>query len=103
MHASCFAAEPFSPDKPGASTLLRVMGLLNADGSLGDGALKKYKQINKLFLHIENGLNAALKRDTTKPMMIVDLCAGQGQMSLLIAHASRHRWPRAAKVCQLST
>jgi hypothetical protein len=42
--------DPFSPNKPGVPTLLRLLGLLNSDASLGDGALRKYKQINQIFL-----------------------------------------------------
>ena len=74
----------FSPDKPGVPTLLRTMGLLDANGAMAEGGLKKYQQVNTLFAAIEAALAPPLRQDTKRPLRLLDLCAGQGHIALLL-------------------
>lgn len=77
---------PFSPDKPGVPTLLRVMGLIDGSGALTEGGFRKYQQINKMFVAVEEAVGKLLHQETGKPLRFVDLCAGQGHMALLLGH-----------------
>eukprot|EP00966_Prymnesium_polylepis_P074852 1736385-Prymnesium_polylepis.1 len=74
------------------------MGLLDGQGALTDGGHKKYQQLNTMFAAIEQALGAALQQETDRPLRLLDLCAGQGHVALLCAHAARHRWARPAHV-----
>jgi hypothetical protein len=93
--------DPLSPDKPGAAVLLRVLGLLHPDGTLGADNLRKYRQINAMFEAIERALATQLRQQhhSQAPLRLVDLCTGaSSHLALLIAHASRRRWERPAHV-----
>lgn len=94
--------DPLSPDKPHVAPLLRVLGLLGADGALTKGGHRKYRQLNAMFSAIEHSLAAPLasaKRRQEDPLRLVDLCSGSSShLALLLAFAARHRWDRAAHV-----
>uniref|UniRef100_A0A6U8IWZ2 Methyltransferase domain-containing protein n=1 Tax=Emiliania huxleyi TaxID=2903 RepID=A0A6U8IWZ2_EMIHU len=89
---------PLSPDKPGAAALLRVIGLMGSDGSIGSEAVRKFRQINLLLLEVERHLAPHASRPTRKPLRVLELASGQSQLSLLLAHAAAHRWGRPAQV-----
>jgi len=89
---------PLSPDKPGAATLLRVIGLMGADGKIGSEVVRKFTQINKLVLEIESALSVHTQRATPRPVRIVEYAAGQSHLSLLLAFAATNRWKRPAHI-----
>lgn len=86
------------PDKPGVASLLRVMGLLDADGSMGSESLRKYRQVNSMHDSIAHALAAPLSRRSSTPLRLVDLCSGQSYLALLLAFCARERWRRPAQV-----
>ena len=92
---------PLSPDKPGVAGLLRVLGLLNPDGSMSHGSHRKYHQINQMHLAIERALTVPLRTgDRHEPLRLVDLCTGSSShVALLLAFSARTgRWERPAHV-----
>eukprot|EP00962_Isochrysis_galbana_P052833 scaffold24286_cov111-Isochrysis_galbana.AAC.2 len=89
---------PLSPEKPGAAPLLRVLGLMGADGRIGSEVVRKYTQINKLVLEIERALSSHVSHRTLRPIRIVELAAGQSHLSLLLAYAAAHRWERPVHI-----
>lgn len=89
---------PLSPDKTGAPPLLRVLGLMGADGRIGSEAVRKFTQINHLVLEMERELSLHTSRSTKRPMRIVEYAAGQSHLSLLLAYAASHRWQRSAHI-----
>ena len=68
------------PDESPA--LLRIMGLLNADGSMADRSVSKYRQINHLLAMIGPRLLPLAKRN--QPLYILDACCGNSFLSLLV-------------------
>jgi len=87
-----------SPDKPGVATLLRVLGLLNPDGSMSDGSLRKYKQLAAMHDVMETALKPALQAGSG-PLRVMDLCTGaSSHLALLLAFAGRWRWERPVHV-----
>ena len=94
--------DPLQPDKPGVAPLLRVLGLLNADGSLSPDKLKKYRQLNAMYDAIEHAVGGTLggsARRPQRPLRYVDLCSGSSShIALLLAFAARHRWGRLAHI-----
>lgn len=90
---------PLAPDKPGVPALLRVLGFLDAEAQLAPTALRKYKQINALFSVIEDALAHTLRTSGRgTPLRLLELCAGQSHLSLLIAFAGRQRWEKPVHV-----
>ena len=77
---------PLSPDKPGTLSLLRVLGLLNADGSFGAEKLKKYRQINAMLEAVERALALPLQHRVPHhgPLRVVDLCTGSSSHLALL-------------------
>ena len=92
--------DPLSPDKPGVAPLLRVLGILNPDGSLGADKLKKYKQLSSMYSAIEHAVADPLHGTRSQqPLRFVDLCSGSSShIALLLAFAARHRWERPAHI-----
>ena len=62
--------------------LLRTMGLLNADGSMADRSVSKYRQINHLLAMIGPRLLPLAERH--RPLYILDACCGNSFLSLLV-------------------
>ena len=62
--------------------LLRTMGLLNADGSMADRSVSKYRQINHLLAMIGPRLLPLVDRHC--PLYILDACCGNSFLSLLV-------------------
>ncbi len=90
---------PLRPDKPGVAQLLRVLELIEPDGSISTRHHRKWHQLNSLYLTIERHLDAPLRRTASSPspLRIVELCAGPTYLTLLIAFAARG-WPRPAQI-----
>lgn len=87
-----------SPDKPGVVSLLRVLGLLNSDGSISDGSLRKYKQLAAMHEVMETALKPSLQAGGG-PLRVMDMCTGaSSHLALLLAFASRWRWERPVHV-----
>ena len=81
---------PLSPDKPGVASFLRVLGLLSPDASMSADKLRKYHQINAMYLAIEHALAVPLRSTSRQPLRLVDLCTGSSShLALLISFAAR--------------
>ena len=90
---------PLSPDKPGVASFLRVLGLLSPDASMSADKLRKYHQINAMYLAIEHALAVPLRSTSRQPLRLVDLCTGSSShLALLVSFAARRNWKRPAHV-----
>ncbi|KAL1526963.1 hypothetical protein AB1Y20_015652 [Prymnesium parvum] len=87
-----------SPNQPGTATLLRALNLLDDKGALTAGGLRKFQQVNALLGTLERAIGAPLTQPSDRPLYLVDLCAGQGHVALMLAHAAQHRWSRPAHI-----
>jgi SAM-dependent methyltransferase len=76
--------------RPDASApLLRVIGLMNADGTISTKHAKKYKQVNH-FVELCRPIWARWKADErTGPRMVLDLGCGNAYLTFVAAEALR--------------
>lgn len=76
----------------GSADLLRVIGIMNADGSISARAAKKYKQVNH-FVELCRPVWARLvqQREPTEaePLRVLDLGCGNGYLGFVLAEALR--------------
>jgi SAM-dependent methyltransferase len=77
---------PLRPDR--SADLLRVIGIMNSDGSISSQHAKKYKQVNH-FVEICRPIWEAIEGD--RPLRILDLACGNGYLTFVIAEALRLR------------
>lgn len=78
------------PDQ--SAPLLRVIGLMNADGSLSARSAKKYKQVNhfvELCRPVWERLVAARPPHADDPLRILDLGCGNGYLGFVLMEALR--------------
>ena len=83
--------------KPGeAATLLRALGLLNADASLPPAQVRKYFQIN----HMVGVLGPAFAelRSRHERIRLLDAGCGRSYLTLLLAWVARHGWRERLEV-----
>ena len=81
------------PLRPDASAdLLRVIGIMNADGSISSQHAKKYKQVNH-FVEICRPIwdTVDARRDPDSPLRVLDLACGNGYLTFVMAEALRLR------------
>jgi SAM-dependent methyltransferase len=81
---------PLRPDR--SAELLRVIGIMNPDGSISAKHAKKYKQVNhfvEICRPIWDGIDAS--REDTEPIRILDLGCGNGYLDFVMAEALRLR------------
>ena len=71
-----------------SAPLLRVIGLMNADGTISTKHAKKYKQVNHL-VELCRPIWARWEGDRDGPRRIVDLGCGNGYLTFVIAEALR--------------
>lgn len=76
----------FRPDTSG--TLLRELGLLNADGTMSRRHARKYKQVHH-FVELCQPILAGLKKDKEegKTLQILDLACGNSYLGLVLLEA----------------
>mmetsp|Transcript_53071 Transcript_53071/g.88123 ORF Transcript_53071/g.88123 Transcript_53071/m.88123 type:complete len:359 (-) Transcript_53071:115-1191(-) len=100
LHALCtkHAELPLAPNKPGVAPLLRIMGLMGADARISHDSLRKFQQVNAVFLAVERALETALQRRTKRPLRLLEMCAGKSYLAILLAFASEHRWRRPCHI-----
>ena len=67
----------------GAATLLRSIGLLNADASMSSDSVKKFLQINHMLTLIAPHLNDLAERHPT--VRVFDACCGTSYLSFAVA------------------
>jgi SAM-dependent methyltransferase len=79
-----------------APELLRVLGLLNADGSMSADTTRKYLQINHMLALIVPELDELTKRHTV--VRVLDAGCGNSFLTLLIAWYLRERSGKACEV-----
>ena len=89
-----------SPDKPGVPALLRLLGFLDSEARLVPNSLHKYKQINAVFGTVESALTQTLRSSSApaEPLRMLEMAAGNSNLSLLMAFAALHRWRRAVHI-----
>lgn len=79
--------------RPDASApLLRVIGLMNADGSISASDAKKYKQVNhfvELCRPVWERLVAGRAVSEAAPLRVLDLGCGNGYLGFVLAEALR--------------
>ncbi len=79
--------------RPDASApLLRVIGLMNADGTISADSAKKYKQVNhfvELCRPVWERLSAARAASHEAPLRVLDLGCGSGYLGFVLAEALR--------------
>jgi SAM-dependent methyltransferase len=79
--------------RPDASApLLRVIGIMNADGTISARSAKKYKQVNhfvELCRPVWDRLCAQRPPTTHAPLRILDLGCGNGYLGFVLAEALR--------------
>jgi SAM-dependent methyltransferase len=79
--------------RPDASApLLRVIGIMNADGSISADNAKKYKQVNhfvELCRPVWERLGAQRSVSEAEPLRVLDLGCGNGYLGFVLAEALR--------------
>ena len=83
-------ARALEPD--GSADLLRVIGIMNADGTISAKAAKKYKQVNHFVELCRPGwerLLAHRKATAEAPLRILDVACGNGYLTFVLAEALR--------------
>ncbi len=78
------------PDR--SADLLRVIGIMNADGTISTKSAKKYKQVNHFVELCRPGwerLLAHRKATAEDPLRIVDVACGNGYLTFVLAEALR--------------
>ena len=76
----------------GSADLLRVIGIMNADGTISTKSAKKYKQVNHFVELCRPGwerLLAHRKATADAPLRIVDVACGNGYLTFVLAEALR--------------
>lgn len=83
-------ARTLEPD--GSADLLRVIGIMNPDGTISTKAAKKYKQVN----HFVELCRPAWERQTARrqataeaPLRVLDVACGNGYLTFVLAEALR--------------
>lgn len=74
----------------GSADLLRVIGIMNADGTISAKSAKKYKQVNHFVELCRPGwerLLAHRKATEEAPLRIVDVACGNGYLTFVLAEA----------------
>ena len=99
---------PLSPEVSGVPALLRVLGLMNSDGTISAADMRKYRQLNAMLEAVERtifsdavlGTSPALTTsEGMPPLRFVDLGTGaSSHMALLLAFASDQLWQRRARI-----
>lgn len=83
-------ARPLQPD--GSADLLRVIGIMNADGTISTKSAKKYKQVNhfvELCRPAWQRLLAHRKVTKDDPLRVLDVACGNGYLTFVLAEALR--------------
>ena len=83
-------ARVLEPD--GSADLLRVIGIMNADGTISAKSAKKYKQVNHFVELCRPGwerLLAHRKATAEAPLRILDLACGNGYLTFVLVEALR--------------
>lgn len=83
-------ARALEPDR--SADLLRVIGIMNADGTISTKSAKKYKQVNhfvELCRPAWERLLAHRKASADAPLRILDLACGNGYLTFVLAEALR--------------
>jgi SAM-dependent methyltransferase len=79
--------------RPDASApLLRVIGIMNADGTISADSAKKYKQVNhfvELCRPVWERLVAQREVSASAPLRVLDLGCGNGYLGFVLAEALR--------------
>lgn len=76
----------------GSADLLRVIGIMNADGTISTKSAKKYKQVNHFVELCRPGwerLLAHRKATPEAPLRILDVACGNGYLTFVLAEALR--------------
>jgi len=74
----------------GSADLLRVIGIMNPDGTISAKSAKKYKQVNHFVELCRPGwerLLAHRKATAESPLRIVDVACGNGYLTFVLAEA----------------
>jgi len=83
-------ARVLEPD--GSADLLRVIGIMNPDGTISTKSAKKYKQVNHFVELCRPGwerLLAQRQEDTPAPLRILDVACGNGYLTFVLTEALR--------------
>ncbi len=83
-------ARVLEPDR--SADLLRVIGIMNADGTISTKSAKKYKQVNhfvELCRPAWERLLAHRKATAEAPLRILDVACGNGYLTFVLAEALR--------------
>ncbi|MEX1367903.1 MAG: SAM-dependent methyltransferase [Nannocystaceae bacterium] len=75
-----------------SADLLRVIGIMNADGTISARAAKKYKQVNhfvELCRPVWTRLSQARPATEDEPLRVLDLGCGNGYLGFVLAEALR--------------
>jgi SAM-dependent methyltransferase len=91
--------------RPDASApLLRIIGIMNADGTISADSAKKYKQVNhfvELCRPVWERLIAQRPASAAAPLRVLDLGCGNGYLGFVLAEALRlHGVDRRADVIE---
>ena len=83
-------ARALEPDR--SADLLRVIGIMNADGTISAKSAKKYKQVNHFVELCRPGwerLLAHRKATPEAPLRLLDVACGNGYLTFVLAEALR--------------
>jgi hypothetical protein len=84
-----------------ASSLLRCLGVMNADASISSDSMRKYIQINHLFGQIAPFLEDLNSRH--KKVRILDAGSGSAFLTFLIAWAYKNHWNHPVFLCGIDS
>jgi len=91
----------FLIDPRQGSTLLRALGLLNADASMPADAVRKYVQINHMVALIEPTVQQLSERFS--PVRILDCGCGNSYLTFLLAWCFKNVWNKKALIYGIDT
>jgi len=86
------------PQQQDVAKLLRVMGLMAADATIGLEKIRKFKQVNALLMAVETSLSQQITTPTFRPLRFLELCTGRSHLSLVLAYAAKNRWGRPINI-----
>lgn len=79
-----------------AAPLWRVLGLLNGDGSMSRGAVRKTAQINHMVALLEPVFEGLMREHDV--VRVLDVACGSSYLTLALAWCFEHRWDHPCRI-----